>query len=75
MPHFNVSIKLIVYFAAFPPRPARVSADHNISSHLRGRGLHDKTGEQRTVSTIGHIAYSKSIYRQFYWPWEMQKVG
>ena len=52
LPHFNVSIKLIVYlyFAAFPPRPARVSADHNISSHLRGRSVHDQAGKRRTVT-------------------------
>ena len=69
-------INCILYFAAFPPRPARVSADHNISSHLRGRGLHDKTGEQRTVTQVNNWSYCIfQIYRQFYWPWEMQKVG
>ena len=69
-------INCILYFAAFPPRPARVSADHNISSHLRGRGLHDKTGKQRTVTQVNNWSYCIfQIYRQFYWPWELQKVG
>ena len=64
MPHFNVSIKIIVCFAAFPPRSARVSADHNISSHLRGRGLHDKTGKQRTVTPVNNWSYCIfQIYR------------